>query len=107
LPEPRCVGGKIPVTWGLEPSSLLQPFFGIIGGDMMMNDKTKTLSEQARMLSPEDRIALIEDLLDSLDGADPTVDRLWAREAGERLVAYRRGDLTARDLHDVIAKYRP
>jgi putative addiction module component (TIGR02574 family) len=74
---------------------------------MTMNDKAKVLSEQARALSPEDRIALVEDVLDSLDNADPAVERLWAREAGERLVAYRRGDLAAKDLHDIVAKYRP
>jgi putative addiction module component (TIGR02574 family) len=74
---------------------------------MTMNDKAKILSEQARALSPEDRIALVEDVLDSLDKADPTVERLWAREASERLVAYRRGDLAAKDLHDIVAKYRP
>jgi putative addiction module component (TIGR02574 family) len=73
---------------------------------MTMNDKAKILSEQARALSPEDRIALVEDVLDSLDKADPTVERLWAREASDRLVAYRRGDLAAKDLHDIVAKYR-
>jgi hypothetical protein len=44
-------------------------------------------------------------VLDSLDHADPDIDRLWAREASDRLVAYRRGGLAARDLHDIIAKY--
>ncbi|MPZ38124.1 MAG: addiction module protein [Rhizobiales bacterium] len=71
-----------------------------------MNAKAKDLGEQARGLSPQDRIALVEDVLDSLDRADPNIDRLWAKEAGERLAAYRRGDLAARDLSDVIAKYR-
>jgi putative addiction module component (TIGR02574 family) len=72
-----------------------------------MNDKAKILSEQARALSPADRIALIEDVLDSLDTADPRVERLWAREASERLAAYRRGDLAAKDLGEILAKYRP
>ena len=72
-----------------------------------MNEKTRVLGEQARALSPRDRIALVEDVLDSLDRADPNIDRLWAKEAGERLAAYRRGELTARDLNDIVAKYRP
>ncbi len=72
-----------------------------------MNAKAKALGEQARELSPQDRIALVEDVLDSLDQADPNIDRLWAKEAGERLAAYRRGDIAARDLSDIIAKYRP
>ena len=71
---------------------------------MIMNDKARILSEQARALSPQDRIALVEEVLDR---PDPTIERLWAREASERLVAYRRGDLAAKDLYDILAKYRP
>ncbi|HZO48329.1 MAG TPA: addiction module protein [Xanthobacteraceae bacterium] len=58
-------------------------------------------------MNPQDRIALVEEVLDSLDRADVNVDRLWAREAGERLAAYRRGEIAAKDLRDTIAKYRP
>ena len=63
--------------------------------------------ERARALPPEDRIALVEDVLDSLDSADPDIDRRWAREASDRLAAYRRGELAAKDLADIVAKYRP
>ena len=55
-----------------------------------MNEKVKTLGEQARELSAQDRIALVENVLDSLDRPDPSIDRLWAKEAGDRLAAYRR-----------------
>ena len=72
-----------------------------------MSDKTKALSEQVRALSPRDRIALVEDVLDSLDQADPNIDRLWTAEASERLAAYRRGEMKANDLRDLLAKYRP
>jgi putative addiction module component (TIGR02574 family) len=72
-----------------------------------MSSQAKTLIEQARALPPQDRIALVEDVLDSLDRADPDIDRLWAQEANERLAAYRRGELTAKDLSDIVAKYRP
>jgi len=72
-----------------------------------MNDQAKSLGERARTLPPQDRIALVEEVLDSLDRADPDMDRLWAREAKERLAAYRRGELAAKHLDEVIAKYRP
>lgn len=72
-----------------------------------MSNEAKTLIEQARSLPPQDRIALVEDVLDSLDHADPDIDQLWAREASERLAAYRRGELAAKDLREIVAKYRP
>lgn len=42
------------------------------------------------------RIALVEDVLDSLDRADPDIDKLWAREASDRMAAYRLGELVAK-----------
>jgi putative addiction module component (TIGR02574 family) len=71
-----------------------------------MSTEAKTLIEQARALSPEERIALVENVLDSLDQADPDIDRLWAQEATNRVAAFRRGELAARDLSDIVAKYR-
>ena len=72
-----------------------------------MSDDAKMLIERARALSLQDRIALVEDVLDSLDRADPEIDKLWAWEAPDRLSAYRRGELAAKDLNDIVAKYRP
>ena len=71
-----------------------------------MSIGTRTLIEQACALPPEDRIALVEDMLDSLDQADPAIDRLWAREAADRVAAYRRGEVAAKELSAVVAKYR-
>jgi putative addiction module component (TIGR02574 family) len=70
-----------------------------------MNERAKALGKQARELSVADRIALVEDLLDSLHRADPDLDRLWTAEARDRLAAYRRGDLAATELSKIIAKY--
>jgi putative addiction module component (TIGR02574 family) len=71
-----------------------------------MNKLAKVLGAQARELSPPDRIALVEDVLDSLDKTDSQLDELWIAEAKDRLAAYRRGKLAARDINDIIAKYR-
>lgn len=71
-----------------------------------MNPTAETLSAQAAQLPPEDRIALAERILDSLDEPDTTLDALWAKETDDRLVAYRRGDIRAVALSDVIAKYQ-
>jgi putative addiction module component (TIGR02574 family) len=66
----------------------------------------KTLSAQAMQLPPEERLALVDELLDTLDVPDTTLDALWAKEAESRLAAYRRGEIEAASLSDVIAKYQ-
>lgn len=71
-----------------------------------MNQTAETLSAQAVQLPPEDRLALVERILDSLDEPDASMDALWAKEADDRLAAYRRGEIRALTLSDVIAKYQ-
>ena len=71
-----------------------------------MTETAETLRVQAMHLPPEDRMALVEHLLDSLDEPDPSLDALWATEADDRLAAYRRGEISAVALSDVIAKYQ-
>jgi len=51
-----------------------------------MNDLAKALGAKAR---------------------DSRLDELWTAEAKDRLAAYRRGELAARDLSDILAKYSP
>ena len=58
-------------------------------------------------MTPPERIALVKDLLDSLERADPRIDSLWVKEANDRLAAYRRDQLAAKDLNEIVAKYRP
>ena len=74
--------------------------------DDAMTDATKTLSIQARKLSPSERLRLVDEILASLDEPDPNIDRLWAKEAEDRLAAYRRGEIRAIPLEQVLAKYR-
>jgi putative addiction module component (TIGR02574 family) len=71
-----------------------------------MTEAAKELSAKARKLSPAERLELVDDLLASLDESDPQIDRLWAKEAEERLAAYRRGEIKAVPLQEVLAKYR-
>jgi hypothetical protein len=49
---------------------------------------------------------VVDDLLTSLDESDPGIDRLWAKEAEDRLAAYHRGEIKAVPLQEVLAKYR-
>jgi putative addiction module component (TIGR02574 family) len=70
-----------------------------------MNDTSGELSALATRLSASERLKLIEQLLDSLDPPDPEMDRVWTAEAEARLAAYRRGEMPAIPLADVLAKY--
>lgn len=71
-----------------------------------MNPTAEALSAQAVQLPPEERMALVERILDSLDEPDYSLDALWAKEADDRLAGYRRGEIRAVALSDVIAKYQ-
>lgn len=56
-------------------------------------------------LPVEDRAALAEQLLASLDDLDEQEsDRLWGEEAQRRLVAYRNGTAEARPAAEVYAR---
>ena len=71
-----------------------------------MTPTSETLSTQAAQLAPEERIQLVERILNSLDQPDAALGVLWANEASDRLAAYRRGEIKAVGLSDVIAKYQ-
>lgn len=71
-----------------------------------MNLTAEALSAQVVQLPPEDRLALVERILDSLDEPDASMDALWAKEADDRLDAYHRGEIRAVALSEVIAKYQ-
>lgn len=61
--------------------------------------------ETALGLPVEDRAALAERLLASLDDLDEREsDRLWGEEAERRLAAYRAGTAAARPAEDVYAR---
>ncbi|WPC68677.1 addiction module protein [Rhodoferax ferrireducens] len=71
-----------------------------------MLQAAKALSEQAVQLPPVERMALVEQILDSLDEPDPSMDALWAQEADDRLAAYRRGEIRAVPLFEVLASQK-
>jgi putative addiction module component (TIGR02574 family) len=67
--------------------------------------KSSDLLSAAQKLAPTERLDLVEQLLDGLDKPDNAVDALWLQEARDRLGAYRRGEISAVPLSDVLAKY--
>lgn len=71
-----------------------------------MDSTATAIAVQARKLSPSARLELVDAILGSLDESDQQMDQLWSQEAEERLAAYRRGEMKAIPLEDVLAKYR-
>jgi putative addiction module component (TIGR02574 family) len=70
-----------------------------------MSQTAESLSQQAAQLPPAERMELVERILDTLDTPDPNLDALWAKEAEDRLAAYRRGEISALPLAEVLGKY--
>ena len=69
-----------------------------------MTTTAEALSAQAAQLPPAERMEVVERILDSLAQPDAGLDPLWAQEASDHLAAYRRGEVKALALSDVITK---
>ena len=68
-----------------------------------MSQSAKAILHQALDLPSNDRAALVEGLIASLDKPDPALDAMWLKEAEDRLTAYRTGELGAIDAERVFA----
>ena len=71
-----------------------------------MGTKIKTPSSHAGEPSLPEKIELVGTILASLDEHGPNTDQLWLMEAESRLAAYRRGEIKAIPLQEVLTKYR-
>ena len=63
--------------------------------------------ESARRLRADERLVLIEQLIDSLDEPDLALQAAWQAEAEGRLAALKRGELVARPMQELLEKVRP
>jgi len=71
-----------------------------------MSERTKELGRRIVELTPAERIELVDSVLASLDQPDDRLDQLWLREAEDRLAAYRKGEIKAVSVEDVLEKHR-
>ena len=70
-----------------------------------MDTLTRDLADKARKLKPDERFALVEEILSSLDRPDPEIDRLWREEAARRLATYRTGTIEGIPAEDVLGPF--
>jgi putative addiction module component (TIGR02574 family) len=64
--------------------------------------KSKQILENALNLKPQEKISIIEGLLQSLDEPDKSIDEIWVVEAEKRLKAYRDGKLKGVELSEIF-----
>ncbi len=64
--------------------------------------RTKELLDEATKLKPQERFALVESLIKSLDEPDTNLDEIWADEAEKRLNAYRDGRLDSISMEEIF-----
>ena len=69
-----------------------------------MAASAKTILDQALRLPANDRAALVENLILSLDKPDPALDAQWLKEAEDRLAAYQSGEVAAVDAEEVFGE---
>jgi putative addiction module component (TIGR02574 family) len=75
---------------------------------MTMSITLAEITQQARMLSPDERARLAEVLLESLCEETPLaeIEATWKREIEERVAAYDRGEGKTYSAEDVFAEAR-
>lgn len=71
----------------------------------MMSVSASEIEKQARLLSPEERVRLVQVLIESLrDSSVPEIEAAWAREISARLAAYERGELKTYAAEEVFGE---
>ena len=70
-----------------------------------MNQRVKTIFDEAQKRTPSDREELAELLQAAID-TDPSIEQSWIDEVADRVAAHERGEMTARPAPEVLAKYQ-
>jgi putative addiction module component (TIGR02574 family) len=69
-----------------------------------MSTSVKSVLREALRLPVNERAALVEGLIGSLDQPDVAIDILWRKEAEDRMAAYRSGELGATEAEKVFSE---
>jgi len=71
-----------------------------------MSPLLKSIEEQARALSAEDRSRLAESMLESLQPLIAEIEAAWAEEIEERVSAFDQAEMSSHSAEDVFAEAR-
>lgn len=70
-----------------------------------MTKTAEQLANEARTLTDEEKLRLVDTILTDLDKPDPEIDRIWAEEARRRWAAYKAGRIPTVSYREVMDKY--
>ncbi|MDO9225130.1 MAG: addiction module protein [Pseudomonadota bacterium] len=71
-----------------------------------MNIQIEAMVEQAKALTAEERVALLDALNELINPPDAAWQEAWAKESEDRLTAYEQGRIEAEDFDVVMARLR-
>jgi putative addiction module component (TIGR02574 family) len=72
-----------------------------------MTDPVLELAERGRALPPEERVRLLDLLLESLQESTPSdVQEAWDKEIERRIAAHERGEVKVYDMDEVMDEAR-
>lgn len=69
-----------------------------------MSKEGEILSKALKM-NPTERVEIIDQLIQSLDKPDKEIDKIWKKEAEQRIDAYEAGDIQTVTLQEIREKY--
>lgn len=69
-----------------------------------MSARTTEILKEVLSLPPEERAALADGILASLEPSDPRIIELWAAEAEDRVAAFERGEIEAISAESVFTE---
>jgi putative addiction module component (TIGR02574 family) len=71
-----------------------------------MTHISKELIDNALALSTNQRVALVERLLESLDAPNAEINAIWAKESDARVLAYENKQVNSKPVSEVLKKYK-
>ena len=66
----------------------------------------KGIVDEALALSTNERIELVERLLESLDAPNDEVNAIWSKEGDQRVQAYENNQIGSKPVFEVLQKYK-
>lgn len=70
-----------------------------------MKSQIKEVQNKIDSLNANEKVSVMNHILESLDLPDPRIDKEWVKESRSRIKAMRSGKMKIHDYKDVIGKY--